>query len=180
MREPTIARNYAEALIELARRDGALAKWGEVIDDVANAMQSDRTLYVFLESPRVSAADKSRILATALEGAVPLTFLRFLQALVRNRRQMLIPEIAVQYHSLLDEVENRVHASVTIARESDAGAKKEIADRLSKIVGKEVVPHFFVNPSILGGVIVRVGDTVMDGSVRRKLAKLKGQMLGRA
>lgn len=179
MREPTIARNYAEALIELARRDDAPGKWGELIDAVANAMQSDRTLFVFLESPRVSAADKNKVLAAALEGAVPATFLRFLQTLVRNRRQMTIPEIAVQYHSLLDEIENRVHASVTVAKEADAGAKKEIAQRLSKVVGKEVVPHFFVNPGIIGGVVVRVGDTVMDGSVRRRLAKLKGQMLGR-
>ena len=179
MREPTIARNYAEALIELARKDDALPRWGELIDGVAEAMQADRKLYVFLESPRVSGAEKNRILAAALEGGVPVTFLRFLQTLVRNRRQMLIPEVAVQYHALLDEIENRIHASVTVAHETDGGAKKEIAQRLSKIVGKEVVPHFFVNPAIIGGVVVRVGDTVMDGSVRRRLAKLKGQMLGR-
>jgi len=180
MRDATIARNYAEALIELARKDGdALAKWGGLIDDVSAAMQADRTLYVFLESPRVSSADKRRVLATALEGQVPLGFLRFLQALVKNRRQMLIPEIATAYHGLLDEAENRVHASVTVARENDSAQKKAIAERLSKVVGKEVVPHFFVNPAILGGLIVRVGDTVMDGSVRRRLAKLKGQMLGR-
>ena len=91
MRDPTIAKNYAEALIELARKAGAdnLEKWGELIDDVANAMQADRTLYVFLESPRVAAAEKNRVLAAALENQVPLGFLRFLQALVKNRRQML-------------------------------------------------------------------------------------------
>jgi F-type H+-transporting ATPase subunit delta len=189
MREPTIAKNYAEALIELARKAGGvpggrgpneLEKWGGLIDEVANAMQTDRTLYVFLESPRVAASEKNRVLALALQTQVPLGFLRFLQALVKNRRQMVIPEIAIQYHALVDSHENRVHASVTVAREGDAAEKKLIADRLSKVVGKEVVPHFFVNPSILGGIIVRVGDTVMDGSVRRRLATLKGRMLGRA
>ena len=179
MRDATIARNYAEALLELARQDNAVSKWGETIDEIGTAMQADRKLFVFLESPRVSATDKKRVLAAALEGQVPLTFLRFLQTLVRNRRQMLIPEIAVQYHGLLDEIENRVHAAVTVAKEGDAAQKKAIAARLSKVVGKEVVPHFFVNPAIIGGVIVRVGDTVMDGSVRRRLAKLKTQMLGR-
>ena len=181
MRDPTIAKNYAEALIELARKAGSddFDKWGALIDDVAAAMQADRTLYVFLESPRVAAAEKNRVLAAALENQVPLGFLRFLQALVKNRRQMLIPEIAIQYHALVDVVENRVHASVTVAREGDAAEKKLIADRLSKVVGKEVVPHFFVNPSILGGIIVRVGDTVMDGSVRRRLSTLKSRMLGR-
>ena len=180
MREPTIAKNYAEALIELARKGGDLAKWGDLIDEVAQAMQGDRTLWVFLESPRVAATEKKRILGLALEGEVPLGFLRFLQALVNNRRQMLIPEIAIQYHALVDEVENRVHASVTVAREGDDAERKAIGDRLSKIVGKEVVAHYFVNPAILGGIIVRVGDTVMDGSVRRRLATLKGRMLGRA
>ena len=201
MRQPTIAKNYAEALIELARHAGSnderkrgeagaraggpvagndLAKWGELIDELASAMQADRTLHVFLESPRVAATEKKRVLALALENRVPLGFLRFLQALVNNRRQMLIPEIAIQYHALVDAVENRVHASVTVAREGDAAEKKEIADRLSAVVGKEVVPHFVVNPAILGGIIVRVGDTVMDGSVRKRLATLKGRMLGRA
>ena len=180
MREPTIAKNYAEALIELARKGGDLGKWGGLIDEVANAMRSDRSLWVFLESPRVAATEKKRIIALALEGQVPLGFLRFLQALVNNRRQMLIPEIAIQYHALVDQVENRIHASVTVARESDAAEKKAIGDRLSQVVGKEVVPHFVVNPAILGGIIVRVGDTVMDGSVRRRLATLKGRMLGRA
>jgi F-type H+-transporting ATPase subunit delta len=181
MREPTIAKNYAEALIELARKGGNdLAKWGDLIDEVGNAMQADRTLYVFLESPRVAAAEKKRVLALALENQVPLGFLRFLQALVNNRRQMLIPEIAIQYHALVDVVENRVHASVTIARDGSPAERTLIAERLSKVVGKEVVPHFFVNPAILGGVIVRVGDTVMDGSVRKRLATLKGRMLGRA
>ena len=181
MRDPTIAKNYAEALIELARKAGSddLDKWGTLIDDVSNAMQGDRTLWVFLESPRVAAAEKNRILAAALKNQVPLGFLRFLQALVKNRRQMLIPEIAVQYHALVDSHENRVHASVTVAREGGATEKGMIADRLSKIVGKEVVPHFFANPSILGGIIVRVGDTVMDGSVRRRLSTLKGRMLAR-
>lgn len=182
MREPTIAKNYAEALLELARKGQGsdLTKWGELIDDVSNAMQADRTLFVFLESPRVAATEKNRVLAAALENQVPLGFLRFLQALVKNRRQMLIPEIAIQYHALVDQAENRVHASVTVAREGDAAERKSIAERLSKLAGKEVVPHFLVNPSILGGIIVRIGDTVMDGSVRRRLGVLKGRMLGRA
>jgi F-type H+-transporting ATPase subunit delta len=180
MREPTIAKNYAEALIDLAQKDGDLAKWGTLIDQVSEAMQTDAKLSSFMASPRVAATEKNKIFAAALEGQVPLLFLRFLQTLVRNRRQMLIPQIAEAYHSLVDVVENRVHASVTVARAGSDADKKIIADRLSKVVGKEVVPHFFVNPAIIGGVIARVGDTVLDGSVRKRLAVLKGKMLGRA
>jgi F-type H+-transporting ATPase subunit delta len=180
MREPTIAKNYAEALLDLAQKDGDLAKWGRLIDQVADAMGSDAKVHVFMESPRVSAAQKNKVLAAALDGQVPTPFLRFLQALVRNRRQMLVPQVATEFHSLVDVVENRVHAAVTVAKPASDEDKRVIAERLSKVVGKQVVPHFFVNPAVLGGVVVRVGDTVLDGSVRKRLATLKSRMLGRA
>ena len=180
MREPTIAKNYAEALLDLAQKDGDLAKWGRLIDQFAEAMNSDAKLAGFLASPRTSATEKNKVLAQALDGQVPAMFLKFLQAMVKNRRQLLIPQVATQYHALVDVVENRVHAAVTVAKPASEADQKSIADRLSKIVGKTVVPHFYVNPAVLGGLVVRVGDTVMDGSVRRRLARLKSQMLGRA
>ena len=180
MREPTIARNYAEALLDLAQKDGDLVKWGRRIDQMADAMNSDAKLSTFLSSPRMAGSEKNKILAQALEGQVPTTFLRFLQALVKNRRQMLIPQIAMQFHSLVDVVENRVHAAVTVAKATSEADQKVIAERLSKVVGKTVVPHFYVNPAVLGGLVARIGDTVLDGSVRRRLARLKSQMLGQA
>ena len=178
MREPTIARNYAEALLELAQKAGDLAGWGETIDKIADGMETDRRLRVFLESPRVSAQKKNAILQKAYGSQLPRSFVRFLQALVNNRRQMLIPAIAHEYHDLVDRVEGRVHASVTVVREPEAADQKVITEQLSRTLGKNVVPHFHVNPSILGGVIVRVGDTVLDGSVRRRLATLRARMSG--
>jgi F-type H+-transporting ATPase subunit delta len=91
---------------------------------------------------------------------------------------MLIPAIAASYHDLLDEVEGRVHAAVTVAREPDEADRAAVTQHLAKSLGKEVVPHFSVNPALLGGVVVRVGDTVLDGSVRRRLATLRARMLG--
>jgi len=70
-----------------------------------------------------------------------------------------------------------VHANVTVAREPADQEKKALVQQLSRLFGKRVVPHISINPSILGGVIVKVGDTVMDGSVRRRLASLRGRML---
>lgn len=177
MRDATIARNYAETLLELARRNGDLRAWGQLADEVAEAMQQNRTLRLFLESPRVAASDKNRILGRAFEGQLPPAFIRFLHALVNHRRQMLLPEIARSYHDLVDEVEGRLHASVTVAQEPGAGERRAISSQLSRAYGKEVVPHFLLNPAILGGVVVRVGDTVLDGSVRRRLAILKSKML---
>ena len=178
MREPTIATNYAETLLELAQRSGDLRAWGDMLDSIAEAMESDKRLRTFLESPRVSAQKKNEVMQKAYGAQLPRNFLRFLQALVTNRRQMLIPEIAHAYHDLVDQVEGRVHASVTVAREADEADRDLVVTQLSRVLGKQVVPHFHLNPSILGGVIVRVGDTVLDGSIRRRLATLRSRMLG--
>jgi F-type H+-transporting ATPase subunit delta len=176
MRETTVARNYAEALLALGAKADNREGFGAMIRDVANAMEQDVTLRRFLESPRVSAADKNGVLGKAFADRVPRLFLKFLYTLVNNRRQMLIPAIAAEYSTLLDEAEGRVHASVTVASamaESDVSA---MASKLSMVLGKTVVPHVTVNPAILGGVVVKVGDTVMDGSIRRRLDRLAHRM----
>lgn len=177
MRDTTIARNYAAALLALAQKAGDLQAWGRMIDDVANAVERDDRLRRFLEAPQISADQKNAVLAKAFEDRAPRLFLRYLQRLVMNRRQMLIPEIANEYRDLVDEVEGRVHAQVTVAKPVDEAERAEIGRYLSKTFGKPVVPQVRVNPNILGGVIVRVGDRVMDGSIRRRLGILRSRML---
>jgi len=103
--------------------------------------------------------------------------LRFLQTIVQHRRQMLIPAIAEEYLNLVDEAEGRIHARVTVAKETDDAGRAAIASQLSRMFGKDVVPHLTVDPSIMGGVVVHVGDTVLDGSVRKRLASLRRRML---
>ena len=177
MRDRTIARNYAEALVSLAGKAKDLTGWGTMISDVADAITRDERLRLFLESPRVSVEQKNDVIAKAFQDRMPRLFVRFLQSVIRHRRHGLIPEIAIQYHALVDDIEGRVHAQVTISREPDGKLAKILTDRLSKVLGKSVVPHFTVDPHILGGTVIRVGDTVMDGSVRRRLGRLRQKML---
>src|SRR6188768_3974425 len=113
MRDSTIARNYAEALLALARKANDLPGWGAMIGDVADAVQRDVRLQRFLESPRVSATQKNELLAKAFQDRMPRLFVRFLQSMVSHRRQMLIPEVAIEFQNLLDETLGRVHARVT-------------------------------------------------------------------
>ncbi len=177
MNESTIGRNYAEALLALARKSGDVEEWGKLLDAIATAMREDQTLKTFLESPKIAAAQKNAIIERALGRKAPKFFVRYIETVIQKRRQMLIPAIAVEYQALIDESENRLHANVTVAREPTGPEKDALARQLTRLFGKRVVPHISQNPAILGGLIVKVGDTVMDGSVRKRLSTLKQRML---
>jgi F-type H+-transporting ATPase subunit delta len=178
LREPTIARNYAEALFTSAERSKQTELYADLIEGVAGAIAADEKIRVVLESPQVTKAQKQRILTEALKGKAPDPFLRFLSAVVKRSRQNLFSEISKAYLGLVDVQLNRIHASVVVARQPDTRLQKEIATQLSRVVGKTVIPHFREDPAILGGLVVRIGDSVMDGSLRRKMLVLRRKMLG--
>jgi F-type H+-transporting ATPase subunit delta len=179
MKSTTVARNYAQALFLAAEAHGTaeIERYGQLMEAVAGAVQADERIAVALESPRVSKAVKSALLARALEEVAPAEVVRFLQAVVRRGRQGLLTEIAQQYHALVDVKLNRVHAGVTLLDQPDTRLEQEVIERLSQAIGKEVRAHFRADRGILGGVVVRVGDRIYDGSVRRKLATLRRKML---
>jgi F-type H+-transporting ATPase subunit delta len=178
VKEATIARNYAEALFQAgeAGKDGALDRYGRLLEAVAGAVQADRQIAVALESPRVAKATKAKLLSDALQGVAPPEFVRFLQSVVRRGRQGLLAAISEEYHLLLDVKHNRVHAGITLATADDK-LEGLVVERLVQLLGKEVRPHFRSDGAILGGVVVRVGDRIYDGSVRRRLATLRRRML---
>ena len=180
MKSSTIARNYAQALLLAAEAHGTpeIERYGRFMEAVAGAVQADERIGVALESPRVSKAAKAALLERALGDLAPPEFVRFLQAVVRRGRQGLLAEIAQQYQGLVDVKLNRVHAGVTLLEEPDARLQKEVIERLTRAIGKEVRAHFRADRGILGGVVVRVGDRIYDGSVRRKLAALRRRLLG--
>ena len=178
MREGTIARNYAEALFAVGAKDGNTERYAGVLEALAGAIEADDRIRLALESPRVPKDAKADILAAALAGRTSEHFVRFLRAVVKRGRQGLLPLIARAYAALVDVKFNRVHAAVTVARLPDAGLQRDIASQLAVALGCEVIPHYREDAGILGGVLVRVGDRIMDGSVRRRMARLRKQMLG--
>jgi F-type H+-transporting ATPase subunit delta len=100
-----------------------------------------------------------------------------LQAVVKRGRQGILREIAAEYLRLVDQQENRVRASVTLAKEPDEKLRRTIEDQLSRQMDKQVIAAYLVDPEILGGAIIRVGDRVLDGSVRRRMTKLRRQLM---
>jgi F-type H+-transporting ATPase subunit delta len=174
--QSAIARNYAEALLALAAKENARDAYGALIGGLADVLERDETFKRFLEAPQVSSAKKNEVLGKALAERAPAMFVRFLQKMVTNGRQMLLGAVANEYGNLRDAEEGRVHARVTVSREMSDADRDALAASLTKAMGKTVVPHLTVNPAILGGVVVRIGDTVMDGSVRRRLTALRARM----
>jgi F-type H+-transporting ATPase subunit delta len=175
VRDSTIARNYAEVLIALAAEHDALEKWGPRLDLVVAAM-STLSIEAVLMSPRVPRDRKIALLTEALLD-YPRPFSLFIAAVIRRGRQMLLGQIADEYHALVDVKLNRVHAGVTVARDVDPLARQLIVERLSKAIGKNVIAAFTVDPALFGGVVVRIGDRIYDGSVRKRLGALRQVLL---
>ena len=178
MRNETVARNYAEALFELGQRAGNVERYADLIDAVAAAVETTPKVQAVLMSPRVPKSEKARILGDAMKDA-PRDFVLFLQALVRRGRHRLLREIAHEYLELLDQKLDRVRAGVTLARTPDEKLQRSIQELLSRQLEKQVIASYSVDPEIMGGAIIRVGERVLDGSLRRRMTRLRRQLLSR-
>lgn len=175
-----VAQNYAEALYDLATKSGKLEEYGRLIEATARALESAPDVRAVLVSPKVPKALKSELVGRAMAGAgAPREFVLYLQAVVKRGRQSAFSGIADAYGDLVDRKLNRVRASVTLARQPDAALQQAVTASLTKLLGKDVITRFVVDPEILGGTVVRVGDRIHDGSIRRKLVRLKRQLLSR-
>ena len=178
MRHEVVARNYAEALFDLGQGSGNVERYADLMDAVASAVETTPRVQAVLMSPRVPKSEKSRILGAAMKDA-PRDFVLFLQALVKRGRHRLLREIAHEYMQLLDYKMARVRAGITLARTPDEKLQRSIQELLSRQLDKQVIATYSVDPEILGGAIVRVGDRVLDGSVRRRMTRLRRQLLAR-
>ena len=176
MSNQTVARNYAEVLFDIAGRSGQPERYADLIDAVAAAVQTTPRVQAVLMSPRIPKSEKARFLGAALKDT-PRDFVLWLQALVKRGRQGILREVASEYLALVDEKMNRVRASVTLARQPDEKLRKTIEENLGRQLDKQVIATYLVEPDILGGAIVRVGERVLDGSVRRRMTKLRRQLL---
>jgi len=177
VRDETVSRSYAETLFELADRKGASEEYGEALATVARLLDEDRKFRVFLETPRITDADRKALVIKVFGGVLPKHVVNFVLVTIDKRRQRLLREISRQYDAILDERLQREHVEVTLARAADGETEKVITDRLSTGLGKQAIPHFRVKPEIIGGLVVRTKDTIFDGSIRRRLDGMRRKLL---
>lgn len=172
-----VARSYAAALFEVGERQNLHDSFVAALEALDAAQQSSPQLRLFLTSPKIDSNAKKVTLRKALEGRAHALFLNFLMILIDKRRQRLLGAVDQEYRLLLDERLGRMHVEVTLARQPEQDAREELTKRLSQSLGRQVVPHLTVNPEILGGIIVRFGDRVLDGSLRRRMLSLRRRLL---
>lgn len=177
MTNETIARNYASTLFELAQRQEGLDAFAQALDGVVGLMDQNPSFRLFLETPRISDGEKKDLLKKVFADAVPRTFLNFLQVMIDKRRQRILGTVAEEFHLLLDEHLGRTHVTVTVARDLGQDAMDELSRKLTELLGKEAIPHVRVKPAILGGVHLKTGDTVYDGTLRRRIKQLRRRMV---
>jgi F-type H+-transporting ATPase subunit delta len=171
------ARNYAGALFELGERHDAHSDLALGLDTITTLLDSDPRIRTFLQTPRIAAAARERALRRAMEDRVAPLFMNFLLVVLRKRRQTLLHQIAAAYRELLDGKHGRVHVQVTLAHEPDERLEERIRTELTRVLGRSVLPHVHVDPAILAGIVVRYGDRLVDGSLRRRLFGLRRRLI---
>ena len=177
MTNETIARNYAATLFDLAQRHEGLEAFAGGMDVLVELLDKNPNFKLFLETPRIADRDKKEVLKRVFEPVLPRALLNFLQVTVDKRRQRLLGAIGDEFHALLDEHLGRAHVTVTLARDLDPAGMEELSGKLSALLGKEAIPHLRVKPAILGGVHLKTGDTVYDGTLRRRIKQLRKQLV---
>jgi F-type H+-transporting ATPase subunit delta len=167
-----IARVYAEALFGVAKEKGKLDSIREQLGEFADALKENHEMQLFFFSPYFSSVEKEEGLAKAVSGAEP-ELVNFLDLLLEKHRMPVLFRIRRNYDSLWDKENKRLGVTVTSAVELDPEVAERIGSEIEQQTGNKVELQSKVDPDILGGLIVQVGNMVLDTSIRNRLEKLR-------
>jgi ATP synthase F1 delta subunit len=167
-----IARVYARSLFEVASDQDKIDAIRDELGEFVQAMEDDRELQVFFFSPYFSTKEKQEGLDKAVTGADEI-FVNFLKLLIEHHRMPVIFRVRRDYEALWEDENRLLPVSVTSAVELDKKTVKEIGDRIAEQTDRRVDLSATVDADILGGIIVRVGNSVLDASVRSRLDSLR-------
>jgi F-type H+-transporting ATPase subunit delta len=170
-----IAEVYARSLFEVAKEQGKVDEIREQLGEFVDALEADRDLQVFFFSPYFSTKEKQEGLRRAVTGADEI-LLNFLELLIENHRMPVLFRVRRAFERLWREENRELPVSVTSAVELDASTVKQIGDRIAEQTDRNVDLSANVDPDILGGIVVRVGNAVLDASVRNRLEQLRKQV----
>ncbi len=167
-------RRYAEAAFEIANRDGSIDRWRRDLDEAAGVVERPDVLAV-LSNPALPLKDRQSVVGRVFEGlSGPARNL--IQLLVQRGRIEQLTRVAAEFRRLDDERQGIVHATATSAAPLSDTEVRALTARLEQMTGGRIALQTDVDESLLGGLVVRVGDRLIDGSVRGRLERLRNQL----
>jgi F-type H+-transporting ATPase subunit delta len=171
----TTARRYAEAIFEIAERDGTVDVWLSQLDQVS-AVARDENAVRGLENPSAPIAERMALMHSVVGKSMLVPLDNLIAMVLRRRRLELLPGIAREYRRLYNRSVGIVEATATSAAPLAADELRALQERLQNMTNKRVELTTQVDPSLLGGIQVRIGDMLLDGSVRGRLERLRGRI----
>lgn len=170
-----LAQVYGRSLFEVAREHGKLDLLREQLAQFAGALEGSRELAVFFFSPYFSTAEKQQGLERMLDGADP-HLLRFLELLIENHRMPVVFRIRREYDRLWERENRLLPVVLTSAVALDEQTTSSLASRIGERTGRTVTLTTHVEPEIIGGIVVQVGNSILDASIRNRLEQLRRQV----
>jgi F-type H+-transporting ATPase subunit delta len=167
-----LAQVYGRSLFQVALKHGRLDQLREQLSQFADALDAQRQLAMFFFSPYFSTAEKQQALGGLLEGADEI-FLNFLSLLIENHRMPVIFRIRQEYERLWDEENKTLPVEITSAIALDEITTESLGKTIGERAGRKVTLAARVDPDILGGIIIRVGNSILDASIRNRLEQLR-------
>jgi F-type H+-transporting ATPase subunit delta len=168
----TIAsRRYARALLEVAEEGGLVEQVAKDLEVIRETLEGSRELVAMLKSPVIKGDTKSKILSEIF-GELSEKTLLFISLLCKKKRASILPDVIEEFSALRDERGGIVNVDVTSAIELDDEQSKKLIDGLAGYTGKKVRAKLSLDKALLGGVTVKIGDTILDNSVRHQLQML--------
>ncbi len=168
---------YANALADIALEQGASEPAAKQLESFAAAYEESAELRTFLASPAVSVEAKHEVLEKIAKRLGASKIIRnFLFVIADHRRTQLIPEIVATFQQVLRQRQGVAEAEISSAVELTSAQKKELAATLARVTGKKIEPKYSLDPALLGGAVVRIGDTIYDGSLRNRLNEMRARL----
>ncbi len=175
-----LGETYAHALIGLGQKTGATQQLLEQLSSVGDVLRKLPKLGSMLQSPQIAPAEKMKLLEKAFGGRIDGKLMNFLKIVLEKRRFDCLPAIQAAAKKIFDELSGRMQATITTAEPIDDEGRQRVEAKLAGMFNKQIQLATRTDPSIIGGMVVRVGDTVYDGSVKNQLNQVRARASQRA
>jgi F-type H+-transporting ATPase subunit delta len=177
MKQSGAAVQYARALLDLANEKKQAEKIGDEMAELGKIIEANKSLASFLSDPGISSSDRTEMLNKVFKGKISPLVMNLMGVLNSKRRLALLHAITQSYQELLDEQLGKVEVDVTVAHRLDSGELEQVKKRISQALKKDAIVHQYVDEKIIGGMVLRVDDKLIDASVKSQLEAMKRQLL---